>query len=86
MLNAKQAGAIDAFTAWRQIKKFVVGGPLLSRKALKASARELMQCIKGRRYAPRVPGWPCGIAVVCSNADEGTAGCGGERRGAGISV
>ena len=43
--SAEPAGAIHAFTAWQQSKQFVVGGPLLSRKALKASARELRQCI-----------------------------------------
>ncbi|MBI1625377.1 hypothetical protein [Comamonas suwonensis] len=45
MPSAVQAGAIDAFTEWRQSKKFVVGGPLLSRKGLKASARALRQRI-----------------------------------------
>lgn len=45
MPSAEQAGAIHAFTAWMQSKKFVVGGPLLSRKQLKASARELRQRI-----------------------------------------
>lgn len=43
--SAEQAGAIDAFAAWRQSKQFVVGGPLLSREALKAGARELRQRI-----------------------------------------
>lgn len=45
MPSAEQAGAIDAFAAWRQSKQFVVGGPLLSREAPKASARELRQRI-----------------------------------------
>lgn len=43
--SAEQAGAIHPFTTWRQRKKFVVGGPLKSREALKASARELRQRI-----------------------------------------
>lgn len=45
MPRAEKARAINAFAAWRQSKKFVVGGPLLSREELKASARELRQRI-----------------------------------------
>ena len=58
MPSAEQAGAIDAFTAWRQSKQFVVGGPLLSRKVLKASARELRQ-----RIAPE-SAWGCLVRRV----------------------
>lgn len=43
--SAEQAGAVHSFTAWRQSKQFVVGGPLKSCEALKASARELRQRI-----------------------------------------
>lgn len=45
MPSAEQAGAIHPFTAWRQSKKFVVGGSLLSREELKAGAGELRQRI-----------------------------------------
>lgn len=47
MPSAEQAGAIHAFTAWRQSKKFVVGGLLQSREALKASALRLRRQILG---------------------------------------
>lgn len=43
--SAEQAGDTHPFTAWRQSKQFVVGGPLQSREELRANARELRQRI-----------------------------------------
>lgn len=49
--TTQRAGACDSFAEWRQNKRFVVGGPLMSPGELKANARKLRSLIEGQDVA-----------------------------------